>query len=101
MKTRKWLIIFLIIIVPAITGCQSSSPVRQKKQLEKREAKRTKEAEKQYNAAVEKHYKMQSKDTKKRMKTTARKSQKTTPGYKKSFFQRIFGKKDKSCPVAK
>lgn len=101
MKNRNWIIILLIIIVPAITECKSSSLARQKRQLEKREADRTKEAEKQYNAAVEKHYKIQSKDTRKRMKKTARISQKTTPGYKQSFFRRIFGRKDKSCPAVR
>lgn len=97
-KNTKFLIALFLSLVLAFSGCKTSEKVpKEVKEAEKAELEMQKEAEKEYLLAVKEHNKMQSDQSKKIMKDQKKASGKLNKSKKRSFWQRLFNRKD--CPT--
>lgn len=96
MNVRKLkFVIFLFVGLFTVSSCNILKPNRAK-QAEKLEKEQIKEAEKAYEQLKEDHINRQSEGARNRMEMTKRRSEYLNRSKKRlSFWQRIFGKRDK------
>lgn len=81
-----------------MSACKTSEKVpKEVKEAEKAEMQMDKEAQKEYELAVKNHNKMQSQQSKQIMKDMKRAGRKQNKSKQRSFWQRLFNRKD--CPT--
>lgn len=103
-KRYKWIsfpmliCLFSVSLILTMPSCKTTDQERQAKKIAKVEKAKKKKAEKEYEKAQKRHMKIQDKKTRKRIVGNKSKMMDQTKVKKRSFWQRIFPKKDKTCP---
>jgi len=76
---KSLIIAFAIVLMPGLLGFSPQEARVNHKKIEREQAKKKKQAIKDYEKAVRRHNKMQSKSTRSSMKQTKKESKKVTP----------------------
>lgn len=98
------MVLLLTISLMTLIGlpsCKTTDQEKQAAKIAKVEKSKKKQAQKEYEKAQKRHMKIQDKKTRKRMKGNRSKMMEQTNVKKKSWWKRIFGKKEKSCQPPK
>jgi len=94
---RYIFLIFIVYVFASFAACKSNSSSARQKQVTEMQEERKQEAVDMYEKGVENHKAKQTKRTRQRMESSKKKS--TNLGYsrKTTWWQRLWGKRDKSC----
>lgn len=79
-------------------SCKTTDQERQEAKIERAKQAKKRQAEKDYEKAQKRHMSIQDKKTRKRMKGNKSKMMEQTNVKKRNFWQRMFRKKDPTCP---
>ncbi len=97
---NKRILFLIILIIPFVIECRTSSSASRQSQAEANAEARKKEDRQKYYDAVKKHEKNQTKKTRERMKSLKSKSETTHVEKKPCFLVRWFTRKPKPCTPA-
>jgi len=98
LKISLMIALFFSTLTLTTSSCKTTDQERQAAKIAKEEKKKKRQAQKDYEKAHKRHMNIQDKKTRKRMKGNKTKMMDQTYVKKKNFWQRLFKKKDKTCP---